>query len=259
MKRLLCIALIVLAAACAGEPQRELTADTGTMVGEVGDPRNRARIHTELASLYYARGNMAVALEELRVAAEADPRYALVHSMFGLVYMELRENKLAQQSFERALQLSPNDADINHNYGWFLCQTERGPQSIQFFLQAIRNPLYQTPWRSYSAAGVCSMRDHNLKDAEEFFQRALKLEPDEPAALLQLAQIRYRQGDFGEARRMVARFNRLYRPNSESLWLALRVERKLGERVAEASLANQLRRNFPGTKEYQALQRGEFD
>jgi type IV pilus assembly protein PilF len=103
------------------------------------------------------------------------------------------------------------------------------------------------------------MRDHNLKDAEEFFQRALKLEPDEPAALLQLAQIRYRQGDFGEARRMVARFNRLYRPNSESLWLALRVERKLGERVAEASLANQLRRNFQGSKEYQALQRGEFD
>ncbi len=260
MRRLLCIALTALIAGCAGQPQqRELTADTGTIVGEVSGPRNRARIHTELASLYYTRGNMAVALEELRIANEADPGYAVAHSMFGLVYMELRENKLAQQSFERALQLSPNDADINHNYGWFLCQTEREPQSIKFFLQAIRNPLYQTPSRSYAAAGVCSVRAKNLKDAEDFFQRALKLEPDEPAALLQLAQIRYRQGDFGEARRMVSRFNRLYRPSSESLWLALRVERKLGERVAEASFATQLRRNFPESREYQALQRGEFD
>ena len=43
--------------------------------------------------------------------------------MFGLVYMQLKENSRAEESFERALRLSPNDADINHNYGWFLCQT----------------------------------------------------------------------------------------------------------------------------------------
>jgi type IV pilus assembly protein PilF len=259
MKRLLYLFLAVLVAGCAGEPRRAPSAETGTIEGDVSEPRNRARLHTELASLYYSRGNMAVALEELRTATEAEPRYALAHSMFGRVYMELRENKLAQESFERALQLAPDNPDIAHNYGSFLCQTERETQSIKYFLQAIRNPLYQTPWRSYSAAGVCSMRANNLKDAEEFFLRALKIEPDEPAALVQLAQIRYRQSEFGEARRMVARFNRLYAPNPESLWLALRVERKLGERVAEASFATQLRRNFPGSKEYQALQRGEFD
>ena len=144
------LAFPVLLAACAGGgPRIEAPAmDTGTIVGEVGDPRNRARAHTELASAYYQRGNMGVALEELRIATAADPGYPAAHSMFGLVYMELREHKLAEQSFERALQLSPNDGDINHNYGWFLCQTKREPDSIKYFLQAIRNPLYPTPWRS---------------------------------------------------------------------------------------------------------------
>jgi Tfp pilus assembly protein PilF len=33
----------------------------------------------------------------------------------------------------------------------------------------------------------------------------------------------------------------------------------LGERVAEQSYANQLRRRFPGSREYQSLQRGEYD
>ena len=112
---------------------------------------------------------------------------------------------------------------------------------------------------SYSAAGVCSLRTKNVKDAEEFFARALRLEPDEPAALLQLAQIRYRQGNMDDARKLVSRHLKLASPSPESLWLAVKVERKLGERTAELSYANQLRRRFPGSPEYQALQRGNFD
>ena len=76
---------------------------------------------------------------------------------------------------------------------------------------------------------------------------------------MQLGQIRYRQGSLEEARKLVSRFNKIIDPTSESLWLALRVERKLGERVAESSFANQLRRRYPSSREYQQLQRGEYD
>lgn len=260
MRPLLGVMLIVLAA-CAGQPT-ESDYDTGPIIGEVGDPRNRAKLHTELASLYYSNGNLGVALEELRAATKADGNYAPAYGMYGLVYMQTKEHTRAEESFERALRLSPNDADINHNYGWFLCQTGREPDSIKYFLQAIRNPLYPTPWRSYSAAGVCTLRSDaagKQKDAETYFERALRLDPDEPTSLLNLAQIRYRQGNVGDARKMVARHNKLVTPSSESLWLALRIERKLGERVAEQAYANQLRRRFPESREYQALVRGQYD
>ena len=261
-KTILCLLVLGLTGCATAPEQGEPVAPQSTATptsGEAGEPRNRARVHTELASLYYERGNMGVALEELRIAAEADPTYAVAHNMFGLVYMNLRENQLAERSFERALKLAPGDADINHNYGWFLCQTKRESDSLKFFMTAIRNPLYPTPWRSYAAAGICSMRTKNFKEAEDYFSRALQIEPDEPVSLLQLGQIRYQQGKFEDARRFVQRFNRLVSPSSESLWLAVRVERKLGERVAEQSFANQLRRNFPQSPEYQRLQRGEFD
>jgi type IV pilus assembly protein PilF len=39
----------------------------------------------------------------------------------------------------------------------------------------------------------------------------------------------------------------------------LRIERKLGDRLAEASLATQLRRRYSNSSEYQALLRGDFD
>lgn len=265
MKRLHCAALaalVALLAGCDSLPQRDSAGPVAESVSVTGDPtegHNRAKIHSELAALYYGRGDMAIALEELRIAAAADPAYPLTYSMFGLVYMELREPKLAQSNFERALRLSPTDPDINHNYGWFLCQTGRETEAIKYFMQAVSNPLYTTPWRSYSAAGVCSMRKNNLKEAEDFFQRALRLDPNDAGSLLQLGQIRYRQGNLEDARRLAGRFNRISEPTAESLWLALRVERKLGERVAESNYANQLRRRFAASREYQQLQRGDYD
>jgi len=262
MRRHAVIAAMLLAG-CAGDgtpPAGDAPSmDTGTIVGGVGDPRNRAKLHTELAAAYYQRGNMGVALEELRISVAADPGYAPAHGMLGVVYQELRENKLAESSFERALSLAPNDPDINHNFGWYLCQNRREEDSIKYFLQAIRNPLYPTPWRSYSAAGQCSIRLNDLKQAEGFFERALKLDPNDPPSVLHMGQIRYRQGSMDAARRFVSHYNKLVSPTAESLWLALRIERKLGQRVAELSFANQLRRRFPGSPEYQALQRGQFD
>jgi type IV pilus assembly protein PilF len=62
-----------------------------------------------------------------------------------------------------------------------------------------------------------------------------------------------------EARTLVGRYNKLVRPSAESVWLALRIERKMGSRLAESGYASQLRRDFAGSPEYQALQRGDFD
>lgn len=265
MNRLLwCALFAALLAGCSSIKMPGSTPDgpvieSQAQTGESGDPRNRARVHTELAALYFSRGSMAIALEELRIAVSADSNYAPAYSLYGLVYMELRENTLAQTNFERGLRLSPTDPDINHNYGLFLCQTGRENESIKYFLQAVRNPLYPTPWRSFSAAGQCSLRKDNLKDAEDYFLRALRQEPNDPISLLRLGQIRYRQGNVDDARKLVSRYNKLVEPTAESLWLALRVERKAGERLAESGYANQLRRRFNGSREFQLLQRGEYD
>ena len=41
------VTLLVLVAACA--QNQDPTHDTGTIIGEVGEPRNRAKLHNELA------------------------------------------------------------------------------------------------------------------------------------------------------------------------------------------------------------------
>lgn len=224
-----------------------------------GSARERARIHTELGALYYSQARMGVAIEELKVAIGADPDYGSAYNVLGLVYMELKDNDLARQNFERALRLTPDDSDVNNNFGWFLCQTGSPRDSIQYFLNAIRNSLYKTPQKAYYNAGLCAVRMGDLAQAEDYFQRALRIDPTMPSALMSLAQLYYRRGNFAESKSLISRFNKAAEPTAESLWLALRVERKLGDRVAEASLAAQLRRNFSPSREYQDFLKGQFE
>ena len=81
----------------------------------------------------------------------------------------------------------------------------------------------------------------------------------EPNALLKYATVQYRMGQIDEARKLINRYSKVTEPNAEGLWLAVRIERKVGDKPSEASYANQLRRRFPGSNEYQQMQRGEYD
>jgi type IV pilus assembly protein PilF len=234
-------------------------ADTGAVIGEQAPPRERARIHTELAGSYYQRGNLGVALSEARIAVAADSGYAPAYNLLGLVYSDLRETERADDAFQKSLSINPNDPDANHNYAWFLCENKREPESIRYFLLAVRYPLYATPQKSYTMAATCSLRMGNDKEAGEYLERALKLDANYTPALINLAQLKYRRGELDGARNLIGRYNKIAEPTSESLWLAVRIERRLGDSAASSSYANQLRRRFPGSKEYQDLQKGRFD
>ena len=46
---------------------------------------------------------------------------------------------------------------------------------------------------------------------------------------------------------------------ADVLWLAIKIERKLGDRAAESGLVAQLKRRHPNSQEFAAYQRGAFN
>lgn len=223
------------------------------------EQQQRAKVHTELGSLYMLDGRAAIALEEARIALAADPNYAPAYNLLGLTHMVLNEPRLAEDNFERAQRLAPGDPEISNNFGWFLCQNGREQRSIAHFMAAAKNPLYTTPTKPYTNAGVCSVRLKDDKAAEDYLLTALKLSPTNTQALFWLADIAYRQGRHTEARQWTTDIEKMVEPTSEVLWLALRIERKLGNREAEARYASQLRRRFPGSPEQRLLTQGHYE
>lgn len=221
--------------------------------------QSRAKVHTELGSLYLQSNTLAVALDEARIAIAADPDYAPAYSLMGLIYMQMRENAAAEKSFEQALQRAPNDPEINNNFGWFLCQTGREQRSLDYFNVAIRSPLYATPAMPNTNAGICLLRLKNDREAEAYLQQALRFDPDNVRALLLLADIAYRQQRPPAARLYLQELHKRIEPTAESLWLAIRVEHQLGERANELELVKQLRQKFSHTPQYAKFLQGQYE
>ena len=257
MKTLIAAVFILIACGCA-KTGTESASYTPKAVDD-SNVQTRARVHTDLAAGYFELGNYGVALQEAGEALKADPNYAPAFSVLGLVYMELRDDKAAEANFQRALRVSPYDSDANNNFGWFLCQRKREQESIKYFLAALRNPLYATPDKSWVNAGICARQTGDLVAADDYFMKALKVRPSQPQALLQLADMAYKRKNYPEAKTFLARVQRDVEPTAELLWLALRVERNLGDRNAEASLGFQLRKNFPESREARALLAGQYE
>jgi type IV pilus assembly protein PilF len=260
MKKLACALVCWAIVGCAQEPvQPPLTQKQPTSPEHV-DARSRADVHAQLGAAYYEIGSYAVALDELNEALRADADYGPAYNILGLVYMGLGEDARAEQSFRRALSINAQDSDAHNNYGWFLCQRKRNEEGIKHFMAALKNPLYASPEKSYINAGICARGRGDDKVAAEYFERALQAQPQQPQALYQLADLAFRRNALPEARMFLTRLSRTGTAfNAEALWLAVRVERALGDKDAEASYGMQLRRNYPNSRETQALLNRQFE
>ena len=255
MKKLITLLLSLVVLAGCGTP-------SGSQHATQDQSKSRAsasaKVHTELAGMYYERAQMGVALGEIDLALQADRNYAPAYSMRGLIHMVLREDKEAEEDFQHSLRLDRSDSQTHNNYGWFLCQRGKEKESISYFMVALKNPLYTTPERAWLNAGLCSQKADNLKDAEEFLQRALLVQPDLQQALLAMAELSFANGDYTAAKKYFVQFSgKSDSLTAEQLWLAVRIERKVGDRNSEASYSMQLRKRFPDAREAKLLMHGE--
>jgi type IV pilus assembly protein PilF len=254
MRRLILAAVLGLVVACAQSPKSEPDARAALQ----RDALARAQIHTELAAAYYGTGQYAVSLEELEKALSADPRYVPALNQLGLVYMALGKQREAQIQFKKALRLDPNDSAVNNNYGMLLCRRGRDQEAIQYFNRALQNPLYRSPEVAYVNAGLCARSKADNLRAEEFMRKARQLAPDQPQALYVLAEIAFDKGEVREARTLITRHLQVTSPAPESLWLAARIENRLGDTNALASYGAQLNRRFPNAPQTRLYNEGSF-
>ena len=251
--------LIGCAAPAGGRPAPGDTNDRVTASDESPESR-RARVRLELAAAYFGKGQLEVALDEVKLALAADPNLGPAHNLRGLIYSSLGEAALADESFRRALSINPRDADAMHNYGWHLCRERRYDEATANFNRALAEPRYRDVVRTQLALGVCEARAGRLDLAEGALLRAYEMDPGSPATAINLAEVLLRRGEFERARYYVRRVNAVPEYVSpESLWLAARVEHRLGNTVGVNDFGAMLRSRFPQATETRAFERGRFN
>jgi len=255
-----CVLALALLSACAAGgpgPSRELKTASDQTPTE-----KRAQIRLELAVGYFQDRKFEVALDEVKQAIAANPDYADAYGVRALIYTAMGETQLADENFKHALRLAPRNPDLANNYGLFLCDAGARPQeALGYFDSALKNPVYASPSKAMVNAGNCALKIKNIDAAERYLLDALRYDPDQPAVSAGLARVYFERRDYPRAGFFINRLTetaKLDTLSADVLWLAIRVKRMLGDRSLEASLAAQLRKRYPGSPEYAALESGAF-
>lgn len=254
----LCAAVL---AGCASAPANNGNAPRDTrQASDNANPERLARARLELAGLYLGQGQYATALEETRVALNAKPDMPEAYSLRGLIYASMGDLRLAEEAFQRALQLFPADGNTMHNYAWFLCQQRRFTEADALFIKTMAQPQYREVPRTLYAQGTCQARADRWADAERTLSRAFEFNPSNPTVAFTLSEVLLHRGELERARFYVRRVNSVPdQVTAQSLWLAARVERRLGNFDVLQELGRQLRERFPQAPETLQFERGRFD
>lgn len=212
-----------------------------------------AQTHVQLGVGYLQQNKPEVALEKLKKAIEYDPDSAAAHSAIAMTYERLLKYEKADEHYREAIDLNPEDGGLYNNYGVFLCKQNRLDEAEEYFEKAINTPLYKTPELAYENAGACAMRIPDQQKAESYLTKALKKNPQLPVALINMAEIRFEQENYLSSRGFLQRFEAVSSHNAASLWLAIRIERKLGNDNAVATYSKQLQTQFPKSEQFKLM------
>lgn len=250
---------LLAAGGCATPPGGAPASQDIVTESDEPEARKRARIRMELAVGYFEQGQTNVALDELKQVIAIDPGFPDAYNLRGLIYMRLNDTRQAEDSFRRAVALNPRDPNVQHNYGWLLCQQARYDESQRAFDVAMANPLYTGRAKTLMAQGLCQARAGRNEEAERSLARSYELDAGNPITGYNLAALLYRRGDFTRAQFYIRRLNNSDLANAETLWLGIKVERRLNDQIAMRQLGEQLRKRFSQSREATAYERGAFD
>lgn len=217
-----------------------------------------AEINMRLGLNYMQRGDYAIALEKLEKSLKQNPNLASAHETIALLYQRLGVLDKAEKHFKEAIRRKVSYSEAHNNYGVFLCQQGRYDASEKHFLLAITNPLYKSAAQAIENAGLCVSRIPDLIRAEDYFHKALQINPKMAKSLLNLADINYQKQDYVQAKAYIKRHQTVSLWSPQALLVAIKIEKKLGEEDEVASHIMLLKGKFPDSEQAQEVRKGAY-
>jgi tetratricopeptide (TPR) repeat protein len=150
-----------------------------------------------LSVLLRSKGELDEAAVFQKRASEEHPRWGLMHRNLASIYAQQRKYPEAIQSFEKAVQLSPQDIEANFNLGLILSETSNDPTVLQRAKQLFENTIRLQPRfaEGHFSLGNIYYRVGKQDEAIECFKRAVEVEPRHARAHNNLASLLGAKGD----------------------------------------------------------------
>lgn len=217
------------------------------------EPEKRADAHVSLGLDYLRRGQFEVALEEFQLAISIAPNSDRAHHAKGLLSSQTGFNEEATKSFARAVRLNPSNFVAVNDYGIFRCQNGDYQGGIDVLSKIENRQDNQQRTNTLLGLGICHYGSQNYNDAKSYLRQVLNVSPRLPQALLPMADMSYREGEYLNARAFVERYISVGAISETALVLGANTELQLGDEAKARQYARELRRVYPKSTELAAF------
>lgn len=219
---------------------------------------NYAKTKTQLAMEYMNVGEHRQAIAAIEEAIKAKSNYDMAWMVRGVIHQNLKMNNEADQSFRRALAISPNSSEINNNYGWFLCNNmKQYGNALAYFDKALSDPAYPNPQYPNLNKGICKGRLGDTAGAAADLARSKALAPNFPAPTKEMARLKLMENQPHSARDLMNQYQRqMDKLGADDLLLGWKISKALNDNQSAFEYESQLRQQYPASDELQEIDRG---
>ena len=242
------LSIIILTSGCVSNSQSGL-------YGGNFDHEEAAKTRMSLGLTYLQNNNYTQAKKNLDKALAFNPRSADVQYAMAYYYQLVGDNLRAEEYYETAIDLAPNDGDIANSYGAFKCQNGEYEKAKAYFFNAINNRLYANAAQTYENLALCAQSQGKLDEAIGYFQDALQHQPARGKSLFLLSELYTVSEQWELAESTLRKYERVSKVTPDSLWLAYEIAKGKGDVETATGYGEMLVSLFPEselTKRYLA-------
>lgn len=211
--------------------------------------KDAADLNISLGQAYMARGQLDLAMEKLQKAITLDPKSSDAHTVIAVLYEQIGNAAKALEHYIRAQKLAPDSGNANNNLGRYLCGQGDYPAADKMFARALLDPFYKSPETALVNRGTCAFKAGNHELAVTSLRAALQRSPNNPTALLQMAQVSLVDNDLLRSRAFLERYLAGSPAAADTLLLGYQIEQKAGSRSAMQAYRQRILKEFPESEQ----------
>jgi type IV pilus assembly protein PilF len=134
----------------------------------------KADLNLQIAMSYIKSGNYPLALKQLLIAEELNPKSEVVQVHLGFVYYLRESYELAEKHYQKALRLKPDFSEAKNLMARMYIDTNRYNQAEELLQQIIQDLTYQDFPKAYGHYGLLEFKRKKYSAAVPHLKKSLE-------------------------------------------------------------------------------------
>lgn len=139
----------------------------------------------------------------LKKVIKMNPDIAKAHKDLGIIYLNKRLFDYAEDEFQTALKLAPNDFEILFEYGNYLYSISKNIEADRYYGEALE--VDPNNVLALTFMGLNKLILNKLDEAYDYIMKAVKIEPNHEYVQFCVGRILYARGEYDDAKRYLIR------------------------------------------------------